>query len=254
MIKRILYVYFTGLMISGCALQSQTSISKDIPEIRTGILQGYLSPEELPNSLKLVSAPPEKGSAAYALDLETSAFYQEIGNKMREEQASRDAVLKFPEALDAFNIILDLKISEETTPNLYMILRRSLTDAGLSTYAAKNHYERERPFMVNNLPTCTPLEEEGLRNDGSYPSGHTAIGWAWSLILTEVFPDQTDVILERGLDFGTSRIVCNVHWYSDIVAGRLVGASTVARLHANEQFLIDLAAAKKEIEKLRNRD
>jgi hypothetical protein len=29
-----------------------------------------------------------------------------------------------------------------------------------------------------------------------------------------------------------------------------MGAATVARLHANEQFMIDLQAAKKEIEKL----
>jgi len=79
-----------------------------------------------------------------------------------------------------------------------MILRRTLADAGLSTYAAKNHYQRHRPFMVNNTPTCTPDEEEALRKDGSYPSGHTSIGWAWALILTEVFPDQADVILERG--------------------------------------------------------
>ena len=96
--------------------------------------------------------------------------------------------------------------------------------------------------------TCRQIaditDEEGLRLDGSYPSGHTAIGWAWSLILTEVFPEQTDVILERGQEFGISRNVCNVHWHSDVIAGRMMGTAAVARLHANEQFKIDLAAAK----------
>ena len=169
----------------------------------------------------------------------------------RKEQATKDAVLHFPEAMDAFNSILETKISEEATPNLYMIMRRTLADAGLSTYAAKNYYQRERPFMMNNAPICTPEDEEGLRSDGSYPSGHTAIGWAWALILTEVFPDQTNVILIRGKEFGISRNVCNVHWYSDVITGRMIGTAAVARLHANEQFIIDLAAAKEEIKKLR---
>ena len=142
--------------------------------------------------------PPQEGSAAFQLDQEIAAIYVALKDEARKEQAARDADLAFPEAVDAFNIVLDVHITEETTPHLYMILRRTLADAGLSTYGAKNHYQRARPFMVNNTPICTPDEEAGLRKDGSYPSGHTAIGWAWALILAEVFPEQGDVILERG--------------------------------------------------------
>jgi acid phosphatase (class A) len=247
--KKLSILSILFLFMLGCTSQKEvTSLSLTIPEVHEGILQGYLSEDELPNSLKLVSPPPEEGSAAYALDQEIAAMYVASDDESRKEQATNDAVLHFPEAMDAFNSILDTKISEETTPNLYMIMRRTLADAGLSTYAAKNHYQRERPFMVNNTPICTPEDEQGLRKDGSYPSGHTAIGWAWSLILTEVFPEQTDVILERGKDFGISRNVCNVHWHSDVVTGRMIGTAAVARLHANEQFIIDLEAAKKEIE------
>ena len=131
-----------------------------------------------------------------------------------------------------------------------MILRRTLADAGLSTYGAKNHYQRARPFMVNNTAICTPDDEAGLRKDGSYPSGHTAIGWAWALILAEVFPDKADLIFERGKQFGISRNVCNVHWHSDVVYGRMMGAATVAMLHSNTDFMVDLKAAKEEIKAL----
>ena len=131
-----------------------------------------------------------------------------------------------------------------------MILRRTLADAGLSTYGAKEYYKRLRPFMVNKTPICTPEEEAMLREDGSYPSGHTAIGWAWALILAEVFPEQSDLILKRGKEFGISRNMCNVHWHSDVVAGRLMGAGVVAKLHANNLFMIDMEAAKEEITKL----
>jgi acid phosphatase (class A) len=48
-----------------------------------------------------------------------------------------------------------------------------MTDAGLSTYAAKNHYNRERPFVVNNSKICTPEQEEVLCKIGFFPSGYS---------------------------------------------------------------------------------
>ena len=61
----------------------------------------------------------------------------------------------------------------------------------------------------------------------------------------------TNEILARGRAFGESRIVCNHHWYSDVVWGRFMGAATVARLHADPTFLADLEAAKAEFAALR---
>jgi acid phosphatase (class A) len=132
-----------------------------------------------------------------------------------------------------------------------MLLRRTLADVGLASYSAKNAYQRERPFMVNGAPMCTPEDEQLLRKDGSYPSGHTSIGWGWALILTELSPDQTEVLIARGRSFGESRNVCNVHWYSDVVAGRLVGAAAVSKLHDNEQFLAAMDAAREDIARAR---
>ena len=71
----ILLGLFSGLLVSLSACQSLspdqspgTSLTKEINEVRPGILQGYLSKDEMPDSLKLVSAPPENGSAAFKLD------------------------------------------------------------------------------------------------------------------------------------------------------------------------------------------
>ena len=254
---QLLTAILLSVLIFSCTQQTATeqegltSLSKQIKEISHGILEGYLSQEEIPNSLKLVPPPPEEGSAAFMLNQEIAAKYVALEDEQRKEQAAKDAILSFPEATEAFNIVLDVKISEENTPHLYMILRRTLADAGLSTYTAKNYYQRQRPFMVNNTPTCTPNDEEALSKDGSYPSGHTAIGWAWALILTEVFPEQTDVILERGKEFGISRNVCNVHWHSDVVYGRMMGAAAVSVLHSNTDFMIDLKVAKEEVTALK---
>ena len=77
------------------------------------------------------------------------------------------------------------------------------------------------------------------------------MGWAWALILSEISPEQTDAILARGRAFGESRVICNVHWQSDVIEGRFMGASTVARLHADPTFRADLQAAKAELAAVR---
>ena len=69
-----------------------------------------------------------------------------------------------------------------------------------------------------------------LREDGSYPSGHNAIGWASALILAEIAPERADLVLARGRAFGQSRVICNVHWQSDASEGRTMGAAAVARM------------------------
>ena len=238
------------LLISSCA-SSKTSLSAGVEEVKPGIIAGYLEFKEMPNSLALLPPPPGEGTTAFILDKEISNKNLELNDSARWEQAKIDAVLYFPDALLAFSDIVSIPISEDETPNVYMLLRRTLADAGLSTYTAKNHYKRKRPFMANNKPTCTPEDEEHLMKDGSYPSGHTAIGWSWALVLCEIFPEKTNHLILRGREFGESRIVCNVHWQSDVNEGRFIGAATVARLHANPIFQADLKAAKKEVAKLR---
>jgi len=134
-----------------------------------------------------------------------------------------------------------------------MLLRRTVADAGFSTYNAKKHYQRKRPFIVNEQPVCTPDSREFLVANGSYPSGHAAIGWVWALILGEIAPEQADAIFARGRSFGESRIICNVHWHSDVVAGRFIGAAAVARLHADPAFRAELEAAKAEVANFRTK-
>lgn len=241
--------------LSACST-SQTSPAQTAPvaaaieqvqEIAPGFLQGYMSQEDQLDSAEFVPPAPTNGSPRQALDNAWADNMLKLRGTPRWDQAILDADLHFPAAANAFSCPLGIPVSEKNTPALYMLLRRTLTDIGLASYSAKNAYQRERPFMVNDEPICTPEDEQILRKDGSYPSGHTSIGWGWALILTELSPDQTDVLIARGRTFGESRSVCNVHWYSDVVAGRLVGAAAVSKLHDNDQFMAAMDSARSDI-------
>ncbi len=218
-----------------------------VPEVRPGVLEGYLPKGAIPDSAILLPPPPAVGSAAAALDQDVARANLALRDTDRWRLAVLDANLTFPEAAGAFSCALGAPVTEKDTPRLYRMLRRVMTDAGFATFAGKDKYQHARPFMLDEQPICTPDKEQDLRAQGSYPSGHTSIGWAWALVLAEASPGESTAIIARGRAFGESRLVCNVHWQSDVTEGRFIGAATVARLHAEPQFLADLAAAKTEL-------
>lgn len=246
-VRRAILVLLCAGSLAGCA-----TAPEPVPEIRPGLLAGYLG-RELPDSLKLLPPPPAPGTPAFANDQAVSRASQKLRGTVRERQATLDADLAFPHAAAAFSCALGVPVTRQDSPYLYQLLRRVLTDSGLGTYGAKDHYKRTRPFVVYSETTCKPDDEAMLRGDGSYPSGHTSAGWAWALVLTEVAPERADAILARGRAFGESRLVCNAHWQSDVLQGRAVAAGVVARLHAQPAFRSDLVAAASEVQALRSR-
>lgn len=210
-------------------------------------VDGYLTRDEVPSSLVQVPPPPAEGSPAMLLDEAIAQRSFALRGTPRWQLAIEDADLSFPNAAGTFTCALGVGITQSDTPHLWQLLQRSARDLGATTRTAKEHYKRQRPFMVNGQPNCTPEYTKQLERDGSYPSGHTTTGWGWALILAELAPDRTDALMVRGRSVGESRNVCNVHWHSDVMQGRLIAAGTVARLHAKQEFRADLEAARSEL-------
>ncbi|MEO7742978.1 MAG: phosphatase PAP2 family protein [Usitatibacter sp.] len=233
-------------VLTGCATVQPPPTQ--LPEVRPGYVAGYLRPEQLPDVASVLPPPPAEGSAAYAADQERYKAASKLHDTPRWKLAQDDAELRFPKAAQHFSCTLDIAISAEATPHLNMLLRRIRMDASRANDASKAKYKRPRPYMVTREPSCTPSESQ--RPD-AYPSGHASIGWAWALALAEIDPDRADAILARGYEYGQSRVICRVHWQSDIEAGRVVGAASVSRLHSDPVFLAQMAEAKKEIAAVR---
>ncbi|MGN0237236.1 MAG: phosphatase PAP2 family protein [Lepagella sp.] len=218
--------------------------------------KNFLSIEDVADSKVLLGAPPAEGSAAYQYDVARYEWGKSQRATARGEQAVQDADLKDPEWIDkAFSEAFGYILTPENAPEIVTLILGMKEDAGdLCTRAAKKGYNRKRPFMVFDEPTLTPQDEEHLRKNGSYPSGHTAIGWATALVLAEINPDRQTEILQRGLEFGDSRVIVGAHFQSDVDAGRTVAAGVVARLHADDEFAKQMVRAKIEFAKLRNAD
>jgi acid phosphatase (class A) len=208
---------------------------------------GYLARGSVPDSMLITPPPPAPGSAALARDEEAARAALALQGTPRFAQAAIDAALATPENVGVLTCAAGFTVGPQTTPKLTVLLRKTATDLGFSVYPTKTHYKRPRPFMVNKQPTCTPQMEPMLARDGSYPSGHSAIGHGWGLIMAELVPDRAGQLVARGRAFGDSRRVCNVHWQSDVEEGGAVAAAVVARLHADAAFRADLDAARAEV-------
>lgn len=245
----LVILVLAGLFLAvGCGGMKGPAPNEALPEAGSEAqVSGFLKPDNIPDSLSLLPPPPQKGSADFAADEEAYRATRALRNTPRWTLAVRDANLNFPGAPEAFSCAVDIPITRTETPHLYDLMRRSLVDSARVTFAAKDHYRRVRPFVVNKESTCTPEYEPELMKNGSYPSGHSSIGWTWALILTELAPGRENAILSRGYAFGENRVVCGVHWQSDVTAGRVVASSLVARLHADPVFRKEMAAAGAEI-------
>ena len=243
------WVLWLSILFGASAVSSASEIdvTAPAPDIGHGLVQGYLHDQKPIDSVVFVPAPPETGSKWQAADDAISQDTMKLRSSARWDLAAQDAVLTFPEAAGIFQCSLGMKITEERTPALYRLLQRSLTDFGLATYPAKKAYQRPRPFLINGEDICTPGDFELLKTDGSYPSGHSAIGWGWALVLSQLAPEHAEQILARGRAYAQSRIICNVHWKSDTEAGMSVGSAAFARLQNDALFQATMAAAREEI-------
>lgn len=212
---------------------------------------GYLGPAELPNLAPLLGPPPAARSSAFRRDEDVRRATLRLRHTPRFQQAQSDAGLSTTNLPGLFSCAANVEISAQNTPLTSALLMRTVIDFGRSTMAVKAQYQRVRPFALHNAMSCTPGAESALRRDGSYPSGHSAIGWGWALVLVELFPSRVDEILQRGRAFGDSRVVCDVHWQSDVEAGRVAATAVTARLHADPAFRADLDDARAELATLR---
>ena len=240
-----------ALLLTGCA------VPQDLPTEVTALLErsrggqvpfGYLSPSEWVDGAALLPAPPARGSAAELADLEAHRALVPARATSRWTQAISDAeVLAYPQALHSFSCVVGTVISEKTTPHLNMLLLRAGVDGGMSALSVKKKYQRTRPFVELGEKSCTPNWDIVLAQDGSYPSGHAVLGWTWGALLAGLAPDRSDALLQRGADFGVSRMVCAVHWQTDVTAGQKLAAATLSRLEANEAFRRQRELARQEL-------
>ena len=208
--------------------------------------QRYLTSEAV-DFRGVLAPPPAPGSIQDSDDVHAAEAEQGVAEE-RWRSAQLDSEYVYPRFEEAFGRAIDRKNS----PALISVLDRALRHVALTTFAAKDHFQRPRPFQRLQLQRVCgeekpPRPQANPMGGSSYPSGHSAYGWAVAMILARVAPDRAEVLMARAAEYAESRVVCGVHFPSDVVAGQVIAAAVVAHLDASSDFQADLARARAEL-------
>lgn len=206
---------------------------------------GYLTGREVDFSTVL-GPPPAADSRWDRADQALVLEYQKV-DAARFESAKLDERQLLSRFEKAFGRAIDAK----TSPVLVGLLNRALLDVDATAAVAKDHFHRPRPYQRMRLQhVCdrgdAPEPEEHPMHGASYPSGHSVHGWTVAMILARVAPDRTQALMDRAEEYEESRLICGMHFPTDIEAGQVVAAAVVSRLDTSRDFQADLAKARKE--------
>lgn len=217
-------------------------------------VEPYFTSQEMPDMLNWYKAPPKEDSEEFIRDVKR--YYWGKAQRLNPERAAiavRDAHYGLGTIIREFSVPFGLQISKQNTPETFKLLQDALATTDSICKLPKAKYMRPRPFVVFNERTLVPKDEPGLRLNGSYPSGHSILGWSAALLMSEINPEAADTLLARGQMYAESRVIVGAHWQSDIEAGIQAASVAYMKLHTSERFLRQMAAARKEFAKLKGK-
>jgi acid phosphatase (class A) len=128
-------------------------------------------------------------------------------------------------------------------PFATVFFRRVYGDESRIVDATKAHFQRPRPFLVDQslMPMVYP------KPTPSYPSGHTTFAYVNAILLARMVPEKAAAIFDRAAIYGNARIVVGAHFPSDVEAGRISGAVIDSVFFNDAKFMKDFERARIEV-------
>jgi len=188
----------------------------------------------------LIPDPPPAGSAANNAEL---AELHTIESKRTPAQAAAAKKDEGEENLFLYETVLGPRFNAESLPITAALGSHVKNEQSVAGAALKAIFHRVRPYNTDKTlrPVCELTDQPN-----SYPSGHALTGYLEGLTLAEIVPEKREAILARADEYAHSRLVCGVHYPSDVEASRKVAYVVFGYMLATPRFQRDLAAARAE--------
>ena len=190
----------------------------------------------------VLSAPPKPDSAETQRELATLKAIQAAASPQRIAQAAADdkneTVWAFADVIPGFEAV-KLPVTDK-----FFTAARHDEDAEANVF--KLYFARMRPYDVDHtIKVCVPSKYNApLR---SYPSGHATLAYSLGPVLAALIPEKADAIMARAAAYAENRVICGVHYPSDLVASETIGAAIATEWMHNAAFKTAFDAAKAEL-------
>lgn len=205
---------------------------------------GYFTDETRPNALRWLPAPPKLTGADFTYDF----YYYQWGREMREYQTVSEQALYDESASldDVYEGILGVKLTEETTPEIMLLLQRAISDAHAANKKVKDEYKRVRPFAQFKEESLKPEEDEEEAGTYSYPSGHSSRGWMSAFVFATIAPELAEDLFCRAREYALNRVICGHHWKTDVDASLMLSAGLFSTIVCTNAYQAQLVKARAE--------
>jgi acid phosphatase (class A) len=207
-------------------------------------------------SVKPATATPKPAKTAYYVDstvLDVEVFLpnkSELAELHRIEQARTSEQIAKAKAdedeenMFAFKAVFGANFTADVLPMTAALGAHVKNEQSVVGGQLKRYYQRPRPYQTDI--TLHPVCELKTEHD-SYPSGHGLTGYLEAFTLAEIAPEKRTEILARADDYAYNRLVCGVHYPSDVEASRKAAYAVFGYMLATPKFQRDLAAAREEM-------
>jgi len=187
----------------------------------------------------VLAPPPAEDSATAREELTELHRLQTQRSPDQVARAKADAV---QESVFAFSTVLGPQFTANKFPLTTKLFDHVAETEKVALHEAKDYWHRRRPYIVD--PTLTPCSNG---SNGSYPSGHATVGYLDAALLSQMLPERHDALFERAADFAHNRLVCGVHYPSDVEAGKVLGTVLAALLQRDPALAPEMSDATTEL-------
>jgi acid phosphatase (class A) len=228
--------------LAAASCLAQLAVAQGIPAAPKAKAPAMLDAGDLDPAL-ILPPPPEANSDQARREL--AELHQIESSRLPERLAEARADSETKD-VTVFREVLGPRFDLSRLPatsRLFAIVRateKAEADRG------KDEFRRPRPWIVDSaLQSCSRNDED----NSSYPSGHATMAFSMAAILARLVPAKAGAIMARAARYGESRLVCEVHFRSDVTAGEALGLIVSERLMTKPAFRAAYDSARDELER-----
>ena len=176
---------------------------------------------------RVIGTPPAPGSREEAADLAVLLWLQ----RFRTPEMVAATWLMLDRHVSTFSSAVGAELGT-ATPALKAGLESFMAPVSAAYGVIKRQQARVRPYLAHpELHPCLPPEATG-----SFPSGHAVWFRATAELLADLLPERRERLERVGRQGGANRVLCGVHYPSDVEAGQLFGAAAARQIIASPQW------------------
>ena len=183
-----------------------------VAPLRADGLAIYL-PKGVVDAEALIGPPPARNSAEHKTQMDIVLWLQKTRTP---EQVT---FVETPLDLERFAHILSDSLIAVDGIELKATFDAIIDEVRADYDALKAVYDKPRPFRFDER--VEPVGD--ARPVAAYPSGHSIRAMVYGRLLSEVFPEHEEALMDLAYQVGYGRVIAGVHYPVDVTSGQKLG-------------------------------